>query len=120
VLGAAFGWIFGADIMTAFAVFSQGDPSAFRITDDIILDDPPFAPVGADQSYLLGRRRGPLRRGLAHVEAVYGNIVSAGLIRVKAAFSYIDLHQFFVGIIVMEIGIYVGVYFVTFAIPGVC
>jgi len=48
-------------IVPLIAVLAQRDPRASRIANVVLLDNPPLAPVRADQPDLLSRRRRPRR-----------------------------------------------------------
>src|SRR4051794_15158639 len=84
------------DVMTGFAVLPQRDARALRVTDHVILDNPTLTPMCADQSYLLGRRRRPLRRRLAHAKPADGDVIPPGLVGIEAGVAHIDLHQFLI------------------------
>src|ERR1035441_5767261 len=82
--GAILPRIVDPDIVAGLAVLAQADAHAFGVADDVVLDDPALAPVGADESDLLGGRGRPLGSGLAHVKTAHRNIVAARLVRVEA------------------------------------
>ena len=75
------------------------------MADHVVLDDPALAPVGADQADLLGRGRGPGRRGLAQGEAAHGDVVPAGRVGVEHRPADVDLHQSLVGVDARELGV---------------
>src|SRR5664280_3818300 len=75
--GAILPRIVGPDIVAGLAILAQADARAFGVADDVVLDDPALAPVGADESDLLGGRGRPLGSGLAHVKTAHRNIVAA-------------------------------------------
>ena len=63
--GAVLARVVVPDVVAGRAVLAEGDAGAFRVADHVVLDDPAFAPVGADEADLLGGGGGPLRRGVA-------------------------------------------------------
>ena len=71
----------GRGVVVLVAVFAEGDAGADGVADDVVLDDPALAPVGADQADLLGGRRRPGRGGVAQGEAAHGDVVAARLVR---------------------------------------
>src|ERR1019366_4024336 len=83
-------------VVPGVAVLAERDSYAGRMADLVILNDPPFAPVGADQPDLLGGRGRPRRGRVSQGEAAHGDIVDAGLFRVKDRLADIDLHQLLV------------------------
>src|ERR1039457_246113 len=116
--GAILPRIVDPDIVAGLAVLAQADAHAFGVADDVVLDDPALAPVGADESDLLGGRGRPLGSGLAHVKTAHRNIVTARLVRVEATVAHVDLHQFPVRVLVVEVGVDVGILVVAFGEPS--
>ena len=102
-LHVAFGRI-GRGVVVLVAVFAQGDARADRVADRVVLDDPAFAPVGADQADLLGGGRGPVRGGIREGEAADGDVVHARLLGIEDGAADVDLHRLLVGIDALELG----------------
>ena len=61
------------------------------MADDIVFDDPAFAPMGADDPDLLRRWRSPRRRRLAQNEPAHRDVVDARLVWIKDRLPNIDL-----------------------------
>ena len=87
-------------VVPLVAVFAERDARTNRVADHVVLDDPAFAPMSADQADLLGRGRGPGRGRMAHGEAAHGDVVDAGLFRIKHCPPDIDLHHLLVRVYV--------------------
>ena len=88
----------GRLVVPLVTVLAQGDAGASRKTDDIVLDDPAPAPVGADQPDLLCRRRRPGRGRVAHDEPAHRQEVDPCLLRVKNRLASVNLHKLLVGV----------------------
>src|ERR1035437_3148623 len=67
------------------------------MADLVILNDPTFAPMGADQPNLLGGRWRPRRGRIPQGEAAHGEVVDARLFGVKDRLADVDLHQLLFG-----------------------
>ena len=88
--------------------FSQTDSAAFCVVDYVVFDNPTLAPVCSQKSVLHCRRWCPLTGCLSHFKSAYGDIVNAGFLRKKAAFTHVDFAKLFVRIMVLEIRINYG------------
>ena len=73
-LDVAFGRVLRG-VVPLVAVLAERDADASRIADVVVLDDPAFAPVRADQADLFGGGRGPGRGGVHHREAAHGEVI---------------------------------------------
>jgi len=94
-LDVAFGRI-GRSIVKLVAVFPERNAGADRVADDVVLDDPAFAPVRADQADLLGCRRRPGRGCMAHREAAHGDEVPSRLVGIEHGPADVDFDQLLV------------------------
>ena len=115
-LDVALGGI-GRGVVPLVAVFAQGDAGADRVADDVVLDDPAFAPVRADQADLLGGGRRPGRGRVPQGEAAHGDVVHARLVRIEHRLAHVDLDQLLVGIDALELRPDRGVLLVHLAEP---
>ena len=77
-------------VIILVAIFPETHPTACRITDDVIFDDPALAPMWADHPNLLSRRWCPRGSRLLHGESAHGDEVDAGLVRVKYRLAHVD------------------------------
>ena len=94
----------GPPVLTGGAVLAQADAAALGIADDIVLDDPSLAPVGAYQTGLEGRGRRPVHGRLGQVETLDRDEVDAWKFREEHGRTGIDFHQFLVRVGPAEIG----------------
>ena len=115
-LDVALGGI-GRRVVPLVAVFSQRDARTDRVADHVVLDDPAFAPMRADQADLLGRGRRPGRGRVPQREAAHGDVVHARLFRIEHRPADVDLHQLLVGIDALELRPDRGVLLVHLAEP---
>jgi len=70
-----------------------------------------------NQADLFGSRSGPLRSGLAHLKAPYGDVVSTWLIGIETCWPDIDFNELLIGIEIIEIRPYICVLIIALAIP---
>ena len=92
-------------VVEFIAVFAESDPHAFRVADRVVFDDPPLAPVRADQPELLDRRGRPVGGGVHHGEATHGDVIASGFARIKNRLPHIDLGVACVRIEILELGV---------------
>ncbi len=107
----------GRGVVPLVAVFPQCDPRTSRVADHVVLDDPAFAPVGADQTDLLGCGRRPGGGRVLHRKPAHGDVVDARLFRIEHRPAHIDLHQLLIGIDPLELRPDRGVLLVHLAEP---
>ena len=65
----------GAEIMSGGGFLSQADAAALCVVDDVIFNNPAFAPVDAQQSGLVGGGRRPGTCGLRHFKVSDRDII---------------------------------------------
>ena len=116
---AVLAFIMRPDILPAGSIFAERNTHTFGIVYDIIFNDPALTPMRSDKSELLGCGRRPLRSRLTHNKSADGDIINSGRTRIEAAVPYIDLHRLFVGVMVMEIGVNIGIFIIRFTVPCV-
>ena len=90
-------------VVSRRTLLAQRDPRAFRIVDNVVLDNPPLVPVRRDHADLFGGRSAPLRGGLTELEAADREIVHPRSRRIEAGMPHRYLHQLLIGIEFMEI-----------------
>ncbi len=83
----------GAVVLPGRAFFPDTDRTTFGIMNDIMLNNPAFAPVYAEQSRLVSRGRRPWSCCMGHFKASYRNIVDPGLFRIEAGSAHINFHE---------------------------
>ena len=78
----------GAEVVVVAGgdLLAKADAVAFGIVEKIVLNDPPFAPMRADHTRLIGGGRCPGGGGVGHFKAAHRNIIYADLTREEAAF----------------------------------
>ncbi len=101
-LDVAFGRVLRG-VVPLVAVLSQRDADASRVADVVVLDDPAFAPVGADQADLFGGGRGPGRGGVHHREAAHGDVIDARLVGIEHGLADVDFDLSLIRIDVLEL-----------------
>src|SRR5512133_2354942 len=72
-------------------LLADRDGRAFRVVDDVVLDDPALGPVRPDQAGLVGRRRSPGGGGLGELKPAGGDVVDVVLGRIEDRAPYVDL-----------------------------
>ena len=77
-------------------VFTQRDTRTHGMTDYVAFNDPTHAPVRANQSDLLCRRRCPRGGRVSQGEAANRDEIDTGLLWIKNRPADIDFHQVFV------------------------
>src|ERR1019366_7192885 len=85
-------------VVPGVAVFPKRDSRTDGVADGIVLDNPAFAPMRADQTDLFGGGRRPRSGGLPQDEAADRNVVDPWLVRIKHCLTHIHLCTSLVGV----------------------
>ena len=83
---------------------AERDSRAFRIVDNVVLDDPALGPVWADEAGLFSCRGGPWGSRLRQLEAAHSDVVDMVLGGVKHRPAHIDFNKLGVGVGPLEVG----------------
>ncbi len=101
------------------ALLADADGAALGVVDDVVFDDPAFAPVSPQQARLIGGGGRPRAGGLGHLEPAHGDVVLPRLERVETAHAHVDLDQFLVGVRTLKIRVNRRAFVVRFTEPAV-
>src|ERR1017187_8915045 len=85
-------------VVPGVAVFPKRDSRTDGVADGIVLTNPAFAPMRADQTDLFGRGRRPRSGGLPQNEAADRNVVDPRLVRIKHCLTNTDPGTSLVGV----------------------
>src|SRR6218665_820311 len=81
-------------IIAPITVLAQSDATTLGVVNDVVLDNPTPAPVGANDRGLLGRRRCPIGCGIPESKTADMNVVNEVFFRVKYGLTHVYFHVF--------------------------